>query len=57
MFAEILYFYRFPQELINLNSAAIQMHARADESNQSQETSFVYELGDYETLDTLLLRL
>lgn len=55
MFTQTLYFYRFFQELVNLNSIAIQMHSLADESWQSQELSFVCESRDSEALDSLPL--
>lgn len=55
MFTQTLYFYRFFQELVNLNSIAIQMHSIADESRQSQELSFVCESRDSEALDSLPL--
>ena len=55
MFTKTLYFYRFPQELVNLNSITIQMLSIADESRQSQELSFVCESRDSEALDSLAL--
>lgn len=55
MFTKALYFYRFPQELVNLNSITIQMLSIADESRPSQELSFVCESRDSEALDSLPL--